>query len=215
MRQFLRSSSSQGPVVPSQGAITSLSSCLLLSCSGERSTILARFLPVGSDAPSRRAIDATGSPWPTSPVIPAPGSAGADGGRRGSACPDPKLFVLIAETLPRLNGAAAWSRAPLATCLACRRTWRPRCGSHVSSLERCPHHQMTSVHLQMDTNSPIVWAMKANASGFYVTATFAVRMRVLASDLFDHLASGDNRQSRSDEFSHCTGMWFDGLCHAR
>ncbi len=28
----------------------------------------------------------------------------------------------------------------------------------------------------MHTNSSIVWAMAANASGFYVTATFAVRM---------------------------------------
>ena len=40
----------------------------------------------------------------------------------------------------------------------------------------------------MHTNSSIVWAMAANASGFYVTATFAVRMGArFPSRVFDLL----------------------------
>ena len=56
MRQFLQSSASQESIVYSYCSRTSLSCSRRLGGSGDRSSILAYFLTVGSDAPTALAI---------------------------------------------------------------------------------------------------------------------------------------------------------------
>ena len=70
LRQFLQSSSSQESIVSSYGARTSLSCSRRLGGSGDRSSILAYFLTVGSDAPTALEIEAIDSPPLASCVYP-------------------------------------------------------------------------------------------------------------------------------------------------
>ena len=62
LRQFLQSSPGQEPVVSPCGAGSSLSGSFLFGGSGDRSSILAHFLAVGSETPAALAIEAVGSP---------------------------------------------------------------------------------------------------------------------------------------------------------
>jgi hypothetical protein len=62
LRQFLQSSSSQESIVSLCGASSSLSGSFLFGGSGDRSSILAYFLAVGSETPAALAIEAIGSP---------------------------------------------------------------------------------------------------------------------------------------------------------
>ena len=62
LRQFLQSSPGQESIVSLCGASSSLSGSFLFGGSGDRSSILAHFLAVGSETPAALAIEAVGSP---------------------------------------------------------------------------------------------------------------------------------------------------------
>ena len=125
MRRFPRSSSSREPAVSSYGARTSLSGPRRLGGSGDRSFILARFLTVGSDAPTALAIDAIGSPplallrissilstpiiplWPSSRREPKQRHCWADCGWSACPCSKPKEFRAQARNFPTLKPATS------------------------------------------------------------------------------------------------------------
>lgn len=132
VRQFIQSSSGKGTVVASYGVSTSLFGCLLLDGSGERPTIFA--LPaVGSETPTRCAIDATGSSTlallrmfpvlptpinPLRPLLPRYGHPEVQGRRGRMPKPEaytrsePKLFRAQARKFETINHKAmSWCQS--------------------------------------------------------------------------------------------------------